>query len=85
MFLRTLEKELEETKATKVVFISGHECQSSNYEYALYEVEVAELINAEQGKKVILIDGLFAFQNTLNYVRPRLELWQLNKELMSCN
>lgn len=67
--LRTLERYLEAEQDTKVVYFSGYEHQSSYYEAALNEVEIAELINMKQGKKVILIDGLFSFQNTLTYVR----------------
>ncbi|SPU37360.1 ABC-type transport system involved in cytochrome bd biosynthesis, fused ATPase and permease components [Lysinibacillus capsici] len=67
--LRTLERDLEAEQDTKVVYFSGYEHQSSYYETALNEVEIAELINMKQGKKVILIDGLFSFQNTLTYVR----------------
>lgn len=67
--LRALEKELEAEHDTKVVYFSGYEHQSSYYETAVNELEIAELINMEQGKKVILIDGLSSFQNTLNYVR----------------
>ncbi|SPU37362.1 ABC-type transport system involved in cytochrome bd biosynthesis, fused ATPase and permease components [Lysinibacillus capsici] len=67
--LRALEKDLDAEGDMKVVYISGGENPNSYYELALSEVEIGEILNNKQGKKVILIDELTSFQNTLSYVR----------------
>lgn len=67
--LRALEKDLDAEEDMKVVYISGGENPNSYYDLALSEVEIGEILNNKQSKKVILIDELTSFQNTLSYVR----------------